>query len=68
MRAGRHRHLEGVRIVRYSRDVIPDASTTTLDRKLYGGTAAKIAAHERKAAAGLTGRIVTLDFEWERVL
>jgi hypothetical protein len=67
-RAGYHRHLDGVNIVRYSREVVPDASTTTLDRKKYGGTPAKIAAHERKAAAGLTGRIVTLDFEWERVL
>jgi len=66
--AGTHRHLEGVRIVRYSRDVIADASTTTLDRKQYGGTAAKRAAHERKKAAGLEGKIVTLDFEWERVL
>jgi hypothetical protein len=67
-RAGFHRHLEGVNIVRYSRDVIPDASTTTLDRKAYGGDAAKVAAHERKRAAGRAGRIVTLDFEWDRVL
>lgn len=65
---GIHRHLEGVRIVRYSRDVIADASTTTLDRKAYGGNAAKLAAHARKKAAGLEGKIVTLDFEWERVL
>jgi hypothetical protein len=68
LRVGEHRHLEGVNIVRYSRDVVPDASTTTLDRKQYGGPAAKIAAHSRKAAAGLAGKILTLNFEWERVL
>lgn len=65
---GIHCHLAGVHIVRYSRDVVPDASTTTLDRKKYGGTDAKLAAHARKEAAGLTGRIVTLDFDWARVL
>jgi len=66
--AGYHRHLDGVNIVRYSRDVVPDASTTTYDRQAYGGRQAKLDAHERKAAAGLLGKIVTLDFEWERVL
>lgn len=66
--AGYHRHLSGVNVVRYSRDVIADASTTTLDRKVFGGKDAKIAAHSRKAAAGLTGKILTLNFEWERVL
>lgn len=65
---GFHRHLEGVKIVRFSREVVPDASTTTYDRKEYGGNAAKLAAHARKQAAGLEGKIVTLDFEWERVL
>lgn len=65
---GAWRHLSGVRIVRYSRDVIPDASTTNYDRKEYGGNAAKLAAHARKQAAGLQGKIVTLDFEWDRVL
>ena len=68
LRVGQHQHLEGVKIVRYSRDVVPDASTTTLDRKAYGGPEAKRAAHARKAAAGNADRIVTLAFEWERVL
>lgn len=67
-RAGRHHHVDGVYVVRYSRDVIADASTTTYDRKKYGGNAAKQAAIARKSAAGTDGRIVTLDFEWERVL
>jgi hypothetical protein len=67
VRVGLHHHLR-VPIVRYSRDVVPDASTTTLDRKAYGGVDAKRAAHARKAEAGRTGRILTLAFKWERAL
>lgn len=66
-RVGVHKHLP-VAIERYSRDLVPDASTTTLDRKEYGGTEAKRAAHVRKEQAGRTGRILTLAFDWKREL
>lgn len=68
LQVGYHRHLAGVPIVRYPREVIPDASTTTIDRKLYGGDHAKAEARRRKKAAGRTGQITTLDFEWEQQL
>lgn len=67
VRVGLHQHLR-IPIVRYSRDLVPDASTTTLDRKEYGGVDRKREAHARKDKAGRTGRILTLAFEWERVL
>lgn len=66
--AGRHVHLEDVQIIRYSRDVISDASTRTLDRKQYGGDQAKAAAWARKRGAGRENKILTLAFEWERQL
>lgn len=66
-RVGKHHHLH-IPIIRYSREVVPDASTTTLDRKEYGGTEMKRAAHARKERAGRIGKILTLDFEWERAL
>lgn len=66
-RVGSHCHLR-VPIVRYSREVVPDASTTTLCRKEYGGVEAKRAAHARKEQAGRSGRILTLAFEWERAV
>jgi hypothetical protein len=68
LRVGYQRHLPDVTIVRYSREVIPDASTTTLDRKAYGGPANKAAAWLRKRAAGRGRQIVTLNFEWEQQL
>lgn len=68
MKAGKHKHLAAVKVWRVSREVVADASTTTLDRKAYGGTAAKRAALQRKADAGRIGKITTLNFEWERVL
>lgn len=67
LRVGAHQHLN-IPIVRYSREVIPDASTTTLDRKEYGGVEAKRAAHERKERHGRAGKILTLAFEWDRVV
>lgn len=67
LRVGVHKHLP-VPIVRYSRDVVADASTTTLDRKEYGGPDAKRVAHARKELAGRTGRILTLAFDWKREL
>lgn len=68
LRVSWQQHLEDVAIVRYSRDLVPDASTTTLDRKAYGGTPAKREAMARKEAAGRSGEILTLAFEWEKVL
>lgn len=66
--AGVHAHLQGAHVVRYGRSLVPDASTTTLDRRAYGGPEAKRRAQERKAQLGRTGQIVTLDFDWERVV
>lgn len=67
LQVGRHRHLP-VPIVRYSREVVPDASTTTLDRKAYGGPERKREAHARKAEAGRKGQIRTLAFKWDRIV
>lgn len=63
-----HSHLRNAHVIRYPRSLVPDASTTTLDRKAYGGPEAKRRAKERKTALGRAGRIVTLDFEWDQVL
>lgn len=66
--AALHTHLSGAHVIRYHRSLVADASTSTLDRKAYGGPEAKRRAKERKALLGRTGKIVTLDFEWEQLL
>lgn len=67
-KVGRHVHLLGTPIIRYSREVMPDASTTSLCRKEYGGAERKEAAWNRKIAAGRKNKITTLAFEWEKLL
>ncbi len=62
-------HREDIRIVRYPRDVIADASTTTLLRKEgrpAGHRAQMKALAQRKARMGQRPTVVA--FEWERVL
>lgn len=62
--------LNDVVLVRYSRDIIADASTTTLDRR-KDGVATKITTKERtewKIQQGRKDKIATLQFPWEKVL
>lgn len=59
-------HLDHIPIVRYSREVIPDASTTTLVRRSKENEQAKLRAAYRKKMIG--PKITTLNFEWEREL
>lgn len=68
LNVARHIHLDNVYVIRYSRDVIHDASTTTLDRREYGGVEVKRAAKERKIAKDRLGKIITLDFQWDKLL
>lgn len=60
--------LKKVPLVRYWRDIMPDASTTTLERKEGRKPGAKEAVAARKAAEGRAGQILTLSQTWERVL
>jgi hypothetical protein len=60
--------LKHVPLVRYSRDVVPDASTSTLPRKEGRLPGAKQAVLAAKAAAGRAGVVTTLNFPWKRVL
>jgi hypothetical protein len=60
--------LKKVPLVRYWRDIMPDASTTTLARKEGRTPGAKEAVAARKAAEGRTGQIATFLVPWERVL
>lgn len=58
--------LKKVPLVRYWRDVVPDASTTTLPRKEGRKPGEREAVMARKAAEGRADKIVTLNFPWER--
>jgi glycosyltransferase involved in cell wall biosynthesis len=60
--------LKHVPLIRYSRDVIPDASTSTLPRKEGRDPGAKRAVAAAKAARGTADQVTTLNFPWERVL
>lgn len=63
------KHLREVPIYRVPREVIPDASTTTLgDRKDPAVRCNKKAVLAKKVAEGREDQIVTLDFPYERVL
>lgn len=55
-------------LIRVGREVIPDASTTTLSRKDGRDPSAKKCIAREKAARGEADKIVTLNFPWERVL
>lgn len=61
------RHLADVPIIRYSREVIPDASTRTLPRKEGRGNAKNLLLR-RLIEEGSLNRIETLTFPWERAL
>lgn len=61
-------HLKNVALMRYWRELVPDASTRTLERKEGREPGSKRAVRERKEAAGRANVIVTLNFPWERVL
>lgn len=63
----RFKHLDDVSIIRYSREVIPDASTRTLLRK-EGRSNAKRNLLRQFMAEGTQDRIETLAFPWERVV
>lgn len=68
LKVGRHVHKDDIPIIRYSREVISDASTTTLVRKSADREAQKLRILEDKWARGRQDYIATLDFEWDRVL
>jgi hypothetical protein len=58
------RHLEHAPLIRVGREVIPDASTRNVERKVPGRSDLKKAA----AAGKSPGQTTTLNFPWERVL
>lgn len=60
--------LKKVPLVRYWRDIVPDANTATLPRKEGRKPGDKQAIAARKAAEGRAGQIVTLSQEYERVI
>lgn len=60
--------LKHVPLVRYWRDILPDASTSTLPRKEGRDPGAKQAVLAAKAAQGRAGQVTVLNFPWERVL
>lgn len=63
----RRGHIE-VPLVRYWRDIVPDASTTTLPRKEGRDPGAKDKILAAKRARGETDVVKVLQSEWERVL
>lgn len=66
-RVARKGHLD-VPLVRYWRDLVPDASTNGLGRKDSAHSCDKAAITQRKTAEGRMNEIRILDFPWERVL
>lgn len=61
--------LEDAVIIRYGREVIPDASTTTLERRKDGSVKGETRRRmEWKASNGRTKVIATLQFPWQRVV
>ena len=56
-----------IALTRYWRDLIPDASTTSLPRKEGRPPDAKKQVERKKRAAGRENVILTLDFPWQRV-
>lgn len=60
--------LKHVALTRYWRDIVPDASTTTMPRKEGRKPGDKEAVMIRKRAEGREGQITTLNFPWERVI
>lgn len=66
-RIGRRGHLN-IPLVRYWRDIVPDASTNGLPRKEGRDPLAKAKVLAAKKARGEEDSIKVLQFEWERVL
>jgi hypothetical protein len=60
--------LKHVALMRYWREIAPDASTTTLPRKEGRVPGAKEAVAAEKAARGEADVVKVLQFSWERVL
>lgn len=60
--------IKHVALTRYWREIVPDASTTTLPRKEGRKPGDKEAVALRKKAEGREGQITTLNFPWERVI
>lgn len=65
---GQERWLSDAPLLRYTRDIVPDASTRTLPRKEGRDPKAKAKIAERKFAEGRAREIKVLAFAWERVL
>lgn len=61
------RHLDHAPLIRVDRDVIPDASTRDVERKLANRSGIKKAALLRKAIEGRKGKITSLNFPWEQL-
>lgn len=61
-------HLSGIGLARYTRELVADASTTTLPRKEGREPDAKRKIADAKALRGETNVIKTLQFPWEQVL
>lgn len=55
-------------VIRYPREVIMDASTTSLERRGPENEQRRKDVAARKKKLGRIGKITTLDFEWSRVL
>jgi len=64
---GTRGHLKHIQLVRYWRDLVPDASTNA-PRKEGREAGAKKEVLKRKAARGELDVVKVLQFEWERVL
>lgn len=64
---GKRGHLS-IPLIRYWRDIVPDASTRTLPRKEGRQEGAKQAVLAAKAARGEADLVKVLQFPWERVL
>lgn len=60
--------LKHVALTRYWREIVPDASTTTMARKEGRKPGDKEAVMIRKIAEGRDGKVTTLNFEWAKVL
>jgi hypothetical protein len=64
---GKRAHID-IPLVRYWRDIVPDASTTTLPRKEGRDPNAKARILAAKRARGEADMVKVLQFSWERVI
>lgn len=62
------RHLDHAPLIRVGREVIPDASTRGVERKVEGRSGLKKKVALRKKLEGRAGQTTTLNFPWERVV